>query len=94
MLNSHFLRNTALINPVLKSGSDCPNNLSQAPSGKEVTIKGYGNLPAASLRHLQAYGILPGRSVRVLAQKPVTIILVEQTELAFETEIAAQVFVE
>jgi hypothetical protein len=38
--------------------------------------------------------VLPGRTVTVLAQKPVTIILVEQTELAFEAAIARMVMVE
>jgi Fe2+ transport system protein FeoA len=59
-----------------------------------VKITGFGQLSAAQRQHLQAYGLLAGRSVQVLAQKPVTIVLVEQTELAFETEIAAQVQVE
>lgn len=66
-------------------------SLALAPAGKIVQITGFGPLSNAERQHLQAYGLLPGRSVQVLAQKPVTIVLVEQTELAFETEIAAQV---
>lgn len=67
--------------------------LAQAGSGQQVTITGFGNLSPAHQQHLQAYGLLPGRTVRVLAQRPVTIVLVEQTELAFEGEIAHQVLV-
>ncbi len=91
MLNLHFWKNTSPINPALITKPGQPENLSQAASGQEVTIAGFGELSAASRQHLQAYGLLPDRRVRVLAQRPVTIVLIEQTELAFETEVAAQV---
>ena len=52
--------------------------------GREVLVTGYGNLSGGQRQHLQAYGLLPGRRVRVLAQRPVTIVQVEETELAFE----------
>lgn len=93
MLNLHFWRNPPPINVAIQSKPNQPANLSQANSGQEVIITGFGELSAASRQHLQAYGLLPGRKVRVLAQRPVTIVLIEQTELAFETEIAAQVLV-
>lgn len=68
--------------------------ITQARPGRQVKIKGFGALSPAQRQHLQAYGLLPGRAVVVLAQQPVTIVLIEQTELAFETEIARQLFVE
>ena len=68
--------------------------LAQAGSGQQVTITGFDNLAPAYRQHLQAYGLHPGRMVVVLAQQPVTIVLVEQTELAFESEIARQVLIE
>ena len=71
-----------------------PRNLGQAPSGKQVTITGFGKLPSNICQHLQAYGLLPGRAVQVLAQNPVTIVLVEQTELAFEGKIAQQILID
>lgn len=71
---------------------DC--NLAQTAKGQQVTITGYGKLSQDYRQHLQAYGLLPGRKIQVLAQRPVTIVLVEQTELAFENEIARQVLVE
>jgi Fe2+ transport system protein FeoA len=93
MLNIHFWRNAPInannMPKALKTGL-----LSQASAGQQVTITGLGGLSAAQRQHLQAYGLLPGRSVRVLAQRPVTIVLVEQTELAFETEIAQQIMIE
>ena len=61
--------------------------------GREVLVTGYGNLSGGQRQHLQAYGLLPGRRVRVLAQRPVTIVQVEETELAFERGIAAGVLV-
>jgi len=78
----------------LRAAGERQPNLSQTPPGKQVKIAGFGHLTAAQRQHLQAYGLLPGRTIQVLAQRPVTIVLVEQTELAFEAEIARQVFVE
>jgi Fe2+ transport system protein FeoA len=94
MLNIHFWRNTHPISVTSGSKPGSTGLLSQALSGQQVTITGLAGLPAEQRKHLQAYGLLPGRSVRVLAQRPVTIILVEQTELAFETEIAQKILVE
>ena len=102
MLNLRFWRSTAFVtrfNPKASNhgtgkNSGAPSSLAQARSGAIVRISGFGLLSAAQRQHLQAYGLLPGRCVQILAQKPVTIVLVEQTELAFETEIAAQVQVQ
>jgi Fe2+ transport system protein FeoA len=68
--------------------------LAKVAVGQQVMIIGFGRLAPSHRQHLQAYGLLPGRTVRVLAQKPVTIVLVEHTELAFESEISSQVLVE
>jgi len=70
-----------------------PRNLSQAAAGQQVTVIGFEQLPTQYRQHLEAYGLMPGRSLQVLAQHPVTIVLVEQTELAFEAEIARKVMV-
>jgi Fe2+ transport system protein FeoA len=97
MLNLGFTRfiHSAMKSPV---GSTKPiekaQTLAQARAGKLVTITGFGKLTSAQKQHLQAFGLLPGRTIQVLAQHPVTIVLVEQTELAFEWEIARQVMVE
>jgi Fe2+ transport system protein FeoA len=94
MLNLHIFRNDTALRSTKLPAAGRPVTLAQAASGQTVTITGFGRLAAAQRQHLQAYGLTPGRSVRVLAQRPVTIILVEQTELAFETEIAREVMVE
>ena len=67
--------------------------LADAPPGREVQVTGYGELNSSQRQHLQAYGLLPGRRVKVLSQRPVTIVQVEQTELAFERGVAARVLV-
>ncbi|MCX8025961.1 MAG: ferrous iron transport protein A [Thermanaerothrix sp.] len=61
--------------------------------GQDVTILGFEALPLDYQHYLQAYGVMPGRTVRVLAQRPVTIIQVEHTELAFEPQIARCILV-
>lgn len=70
-----------------------PRTLAGVKPGREVLITGYGDLSGSQRQHLQAYGLLPGRRVRVLAQRPVTIVQVEETELAFEGGIASGVLV-
>jgi Fe2+ transport system protein FeoA len=70
-----------------------PRTLAGVKPGREVLVTGYGDLSGSQRQHLQAYGLLPGRRVRVIAQRPVTIVQVEETELAFEGGIAAGVLV-
>lgn len=42
---------------------------------------------------LQAYGLAPGLELTVLQHRPVTVVRVERTELAFERRIAAAILV-
>jgi len=69
------------------------HTLADVQPGREVQVTGYGELNSSQRQHLQAYGLLPGRQVKVLSQHPVTIVQVEQTELAFERGVAARVLV-
>ena len=90
----HFPKAATTNNPL--GGMPLPakeRTLAQADSGQQVTITGFGSLSPIYRQHLQAYGLLPGRTVLVLAQQPITIVMIEQTELAFEGEIARQVLV-
>lgn len=61
--------------------------------GKRALIAGMGDLPGDQAHRLQAYGILPGRLVRVLSNRPMVIVQVEQTELALEESVARQIFI-
>lgn len=90
----------------MKHRRACPGGLwgSQNPAsartlagiepGREVAVLGFADIPAEQRQHLQSYGLLPGRRVRVLSRNPLIIVQVEQTELAIEVEIAAGVLVE
>jgi Fe2+ transport system protein FeoA len=68
--------------------------LADVPAGGRARVAGFcRGIPADRLAHLQAYGLAPGYWVRVLQHRPVTIIQVEHTELALETELACEVLV-
>jgi Fe2+ transport system protein FeoA len=57
-----------------------------------VRIAGFSeDLSPHQQEHLQAYGLVAGRKVRVLQHSPVTVVEVEHLELAMETELAGQV---
>jgi Fe2+ transport system protein FeoA len=58
--------------------------LSQAAPGSSATIETLDDVPVRQREQLLAYGIAPGRVVEVLQVRPVTIVRVEHTELAFE----------
>ncbi len=96
MLNLLFTHrvNAPSTHLVKSKNEETLHSLAQARAGQQVTITGFGKISPTYRQHLQAYGLLPGRTILVLAQHPVTIVLVEQTELAFETSVAKQVLVE
>ncbi len=62
--------------------------------GHSVRVAGFRQIGEEQGRHLQAYGVLPGRELKVLAQRPLTVLQIEQTELALETVVAREVLVE
>jgi len=75
------------------SNRDGQRTLAGVKPGREVSVTGFLDAAGGQQQHLQAYGLLPGRRIRVLAQHPVTIVQIEQTELAFEGALAACVLV-
>ena len=69
--------------------------LAEIIPGGEVKVIGFGSmLPGDRQAQLQSFGLIPGRVVRVVQHAPVTIIQVENTELALETEMAREIQVE
>lgn len=69
--------------------------LSGQPPGTTTRLVGYlPSMPPERRAQLMAYGLLPGQLLRVLQHNPVTIIQVELTELALETELAKAMLVE
>lgn len=52
------------------------------------------NILSEHKAQLQAFGVIPGYALRLQQQKPVTVIQVDHTELAFEYDLAKEIFVE
>lgn len=68
-----------------------PAFLAEVPPGSLAQVTGLGpGLPAARRAHLQAYGLAPGVWVRVIQQYPVTVVEVENLELALERELSRE----
>jgi Fe2+ transport system protein FeoA len=69
--------------------------LADVKPGDEIKVAGFAStLSPARLAHLQAYGLVQGYPVRVVQQKPVTVVQVDFVELALEDELARGVWVE
>ncbi|MBE0408596.1 MAG: ferrous iron transport protein A [Anaerolineales bacterium] len=76
------------------NGSSIEMTLKDVPVGCRARVVGFcPGLAAERLAYLQAYGLAPGYWVRVLQHSPVTVIEVEHTELALESELACEVLV-
>jgi Fe2+ transport system protein FeoA len=57
--------------------------------GRTVLLARIDESLAADFREqLAAYGIAPGRSLEVIAQRPMTVVVCDHVELALETAIA------
>jgi Fe2+ transport system protein FeoA len=72
--------------------SDTVATLIDIRPGRQAQLRGFApGLSSERFAHLQAYGLVPGRWVRVLQHAPVTIIQVENCELALEADLARQI---
>jgi Fe2+ transport system protein FeoA len=64
-------------------------SLADVSPGRWVKVTGFtSHLRHGRRAHLQAYGIVPGYSVKVLQHSPVTVVQVEHFELALEADLA------
>ena len=64
------------------------------PPGEEVRLAGLGDeIDALQREQLTAYGLAENRPLRVLQQKPMTVILAEEVELALEHSVAPHIWV-
>ena len=68
--------------------------LAAAPLDRMVRVVDLAGLPAAQREQLHGYGIAPGRALRIVQRKPVTVVQIEHAELAIETEVAQAVWVD
>jgi Fe2+ transport system protein FeoA len=62
--------------------------------GTQARVLTFNGLSVKQIESLQAYGLAPGILVKVIRHKPVTIIQIDNTELALEHDLAIQVKVE
>ncbi|RMF40824.1 MAG: ferrous iron transport protein A [Anaerolineae bacterium] len=66
-----------------------PLRLSDVRRGQYATVCGFApDFPAARQAHLMAYGLTPGAQVRVVQHSPVTVVQVENLEIALERSLA------
>lgn len=69
-------------------------SLADVPAGCRIRVIGFAEgFPSNRRAHLQAYGLVPDYTAEVLQQTPVTIIKIDHTEIALETELAALILV-
>lgn len=68
--------------------------LTTMPAPCLVRVVGVAREGGERAERLRAYGLAPGATLEVLQQRPVTVIRIEQTELAVEAEIAGVLLVE
>lgn len=77
--------------PYLPAGQ----RLTELPPGTHARMVSFApGIPGDRKAQLQAYGVIPGNSLWIRQQKPVTVIQVDHTELAFESELAESIYLE
>jgi len=65
------------------------------PPGEEVRLTSLGEaIDPQQREQLTAYGLAENRPLRVLQQKPMTVILADEVELALEHAVARHIWVE
>jgi len=70
---------------------DC-RSLADVSPGCRVCVRGFApGLPLNRQDHLMAYGLIPGNWVEVVQHSPVTVVQVDNTELALEGELASKI---
>jgi Fe2+ transport system protein FeoA len=64
-------------------------------TGSIVVLVELGNaIDSMQREQLTSYGLTPNRSISVLQQRPMTVILADEVELALEHSVARQIWVE
>jgi Fe2+ transport system protein FeoA len=66
-------------------------SLGHVAAGIDVEVEGLDEMPASRSARLSAFGLVPGRSVRVVQRRPVPVIRVDETEIALSDEILNQI---
>jgi Fe2+ transport system protein FeoA len=78
--------------PRKQENEDC---LADVPVGKKAKVIGFtADFPLDKRSYLQAYGLVPNYWVEILAHSPVTIVRLDNIELALENDLARGIIVE
>jgi Fe2+ transport system protein FeoA/rubredoxin len=68
--------------------------LNEMPPGTLARVSTFLNMGKSQVEIFQAYGLAPGRWIRVLQQKPVTLVDLGNIELALEGDLAEKIVVD
>lgn len=72
-----------------------PESILRVRPGDSVEVATFGEaMPADQSALLRTYGIDVGRTVRVVQHRPMTVVEVDHTEVALESELAALILVQ
>ena len=95
-----FLARLASYLPILKPSSNLVSEINEGitladvPPGSQVELVGFSdNFPADRKAYLQSYGLVLNHQVQVVQQKPITIIRLDNIELALENGLAEGIMV-
>ncbi|OGS01953.1 MAG: hypothetical protein A2V88_08490 [Elusimicrobia bacterium RBG_16_66_12] len=77
-----------------QGGDGARVTLADVPAGCLARIVAIEGAPSSRRQQLRAYGLLAGDWVRVVQHVPVTVAVVEHTELALETDLARCILVD
>ena len=79
--------------PEIRKAARLP--LAFIPPGQEVRLAGFGDeIDPLQREQLTAYGLAESRPLKVLQQRPMTVILADEVELALEHAVARYIWVE
>jgi len=79
--------------PEIRKSARLP--LAFIPAGQQVRLAGFGDeIDPLQIEQLTAYGLAESRPLKVLQQRPMTVILADEVELALEHAVARDIWVE
>ena len=77
-----------------KSSMTASRTILDLTPGQSARVTGFSaDLSSDRRSLLRAYGLVPGYSIRLLQQSPVSVIQIEHAEIALEKQLAGEIFV-
>jgi Fe2+ transport system protein FeoA len=79
----------------MSAGHEARLPLAFIPPGQDIRLAAFGDeIDPIQREQLTAYGLAPGRPIKVLQQRPMTVILADEVELALEHAVSGHIWVE